>query len=200
MSSLDHHRINEVAQRIVQLSEDSQVIVFTHDIWFVNILFSHSEKSGRYAYFQIADNNGKGKVTPASGPRNDSLKAIRGRINAGIERARSLEGEDRDTCVRTTYGHIRSWCEVFTESELLKGVTKRYRANVQMTTLPKIDGKKVDEIGPQVVEIFEAACRYIEGHSQPLITLGVSPTLSNLEQHWKELQELQRIHDGNGKR
>ena len=65
-----------------------------------------------------------------------------------------------------------------------------------MTTLANIDGAKLNEIGPKVMEIFEAACRYIDGHSQPLVTLGVSPTLIGLEQHWAELQELKKLNDG----
>ena len=49
---------------------------------------------------------------------------------------------------------------------------------------------------PRINEVFEDACRYIDGHSQPLVTLGVSPTLAGLEQHWAELQELKKVNDG----
>lgn len=195
VSSLDHRRINEVAQRIARLAEDNQVVVFTHDILFATTLLSLFEKSKRCVYFQITDENGKGHVTRASGPRIDSLNAIKKRIADAIQAAKSQEGEFRDTLVRMAYSHVRAWCEVFTEEELLKGVTKRYRANVQMTTLPNIDGAKLNEIGPKVTEIFEVACRYIDGHSQPLVTLGVSPTLTGLEQHWAELQELKKAND-----
>ncbi|MGC0274865.1 AAA family ATPase [Pseudactinotalea sp. Z1739] len=196
VSSLDHRRINEVAQRIAGLADDNQVIVFTHDILFATTLLSLFEKSKRCVYFQVTDENGKGQVTRASGPRIDSLSAIRKRITDAIQAAKSQEGEVRDALVRMAYSHVRAWCEVFTEEELLKGVTKRYRANVQMTTLPNIDGSKIDAIGPKVTDIFEVACRYIDGHSQPLVTLGVSPTLTGLEQHWAELQELKKTNDG----
>lgn len=195
VSSLDHRRIDEVAQRVARLAENNQVIVFTHDILFATTLLNLSEKSKRCSLFQITDENGKGQVARATGLRTDSLSAIKGRINTAIQNAKAQEGEVRDALVRMAYSHVRAWCEVFTEEELLKGVTKRYRANVQMTTLPSIDGSKLDEIGPKVAEIFEVACRYIDGHSQPLVTLGVSPTLTGLEQHWAELQELKKQHD-----
>ena len=195
VSSLDHRRINEVAQRIARLADDNQVIVFTHDILFATTLLSLFEKSKRCVYFQITDESGKGQVTRASGPRIDSLGAIKKRITDSIQAARSQDGETRDALVRMAYSHVRAWCEVFTEEELLKGVTKRYRANVQMTTLPNIDGSKLNDIGPKVTEIFEVACRYIDGHSQPLVTLGVSPTLTGLEEHWAELQELKKLND-----
>src|SRR5690606_19319385 len=125
---------NEVAQRITRLSENVQVIVFTHDILFATTLLILTEKSKRCSLFQITDENGKGQVTRATGLRTDSLNAIKGRINAAIQNAKAQEGEVRDALVRMAYSHVRAWCEVFTEEEPLKGVTKRYRANVQMTT------------------------------------------------------------------
>ncbi len=75
-------------------------------------------------------------------------------------------------------------------------MTQRYQPNVGMTRLPNINTDKLGEIIPKVTEVFEEACRYIDGHSQPLVTLGVSPTLAGLEQHWAELQELKKANDG----
>ncbi|KJL23416.1 DNA replication and repair protein RecF [Microbacterium oxydans] len=196
VSSLDHRRIKEVAQRIARLADDNQVIVFTHDILFATTLLALFEKSKRCAYFQITDESGKGKVSRATGPRIDSLSAIKGRINSTIQAAKQLDGEARDALVHTGYSHLRSWCEVFTEDELLKGVTRRYQANVQMTTLININVDKLGEIIPKVSEVFEEACRYIDGHSQALITQGVSPTLAGLEQHWAELQDLRKLNEG----
>ena len=196
VSSLDHRRIKEVAQRVARLADDNQVIVFTHDILFATTLLALFEKSKRCAYFQITDESGKGKVSRATGPRIDSLNAIKGRINSTIQAAKQLDGEARAALVHTGYSHLRSWCEVFTEDELLKGVTRRYQANVQMTTLGNINVDKLGEIIPKVGEVFEEACRYIDGHSQALITQGVSPSLAGLEQHWAELQELKKLNDG----
>lgn len=196
VSSLDHRRINEVAQRIARLAEDTQVIVFTHDILFATTLLALFEKSKRCVYFQITDDDGKGKVTRATGPRWDTLNGIKGKINGTIQAAKQVDGEARDALVRVGYGWLRSWCEVFTETELLQGVTQRYQPNVGMTRLPNINTEKLGEIIPKVTEVFEEACRYIDGHSQPLVTLGVSPTLAGLEQHWTELQALKKINEG----
>lgn len=170
VSSLDHRRVKEVAQRIARLADDNQVIVFTHDILFATTLLALFEKSKRCAYFQITDESGKGKVFRATGPRIDSLNAIKGRINSIIQAANQLDGETRDALVHNGYSHLRSWCEVLTEDELLKGVTRRYQANVQMTTLGNINIDKLGEIIPKVSEVFEEACRYIDAHSQALIT------------------------------
>lgn len=196
VSSLDHRRVNEVAQRIASLSESNQVIVFTHDILFASTLLGLFEKSKRCSLFQITDEHGKGKVTRSTGLRTDSLAAIRGRVNDLIQAASAQEGAVRDSLVRSGYSQLRAWCEVFTEEELLRGVTKRYRANVQMTTLTSINGALLDEIAPKVAEIFKVACRHTDAHSQPLAALSVAPTLSELEQHWADLKASKARLDG----
>lgn len=187
VSSLDHRRINEVAQRVTLLAETTQVIVFTHDIFFASTLLALMETSKRCAYFHITDEEGKGKITRATGTRWDSLNNIKKNINETIQAAGSQDGDARAALVRTGYDWVRAWCEVFTETELLQGVTQRYQPNVRMTNLPKIKSEALPTAIETVNRIFEDACRYIDGHSQPLPTLGVSPTLAGLEAHWAEL-------------
>jgi len=195
VSSLDHRRINEVAKRVARLADENQVIVFTHDIFFATTLLSLFEKSKRCAYYQVTDDEGIGKVTRASGPRWDTLSGIKKEINKTIQAAKLVDGEARAALVRTGYDWIRAWCEVFTETELLKGVTQRYQPNVRMTTLAEIKVGALPGAIKTVTRIFEDACRSIEGHSQPLPTLGVSPTLSGLEDHWRELQQCKKTYD-----
>lgn len=194
VSSLDHRRINEVARRIASLADNNQVIVFTHDIFFAATLLSLFETSKRCTYFQITDDDGKGQVTRASGPRWDSLSNLKTNINKTIEAARALDGEARAALVREGYDWIRSWCEVFTETELLAGVSQRYQPNIRMTMLANIKAGALPAATQAVTRIFEDACRYIPGHSQPLPTLGVAPSLPGLEAHWKELQDARKAY------
>lgn len=194
VSSLDHRRINEVARRVANLANDNQVIVFTHDIFFAATLLSLFETTRRCTYFQITDEDGKGKVTRASGPRWDSLGNLRTNINKTIEAARAVDGEARAALVREGYDWIRSWCEVFTETELLAGVSQRYQPNIRMTTLNNIKAGALPTASEVVTRVFEEACRYIPGHSQPLPTLGVAPTLRGLEGHWQELQNARKAY------
>lgn len=189
VSSLDHRRINEVAQRITSLAETTQVIVFTHDIFFATTLLTLMEKSKRCSYFHITDEEGKGQITRATGPRWDTLSNLKKNINETIQTAKTQQGDARAALVRTGYDWIRAWCEVFTETELLQGVIQRYQPNVRMTNLPKIKAGALPSAIETVNRIFEDACRYIDGHSQPLVSLSVSPTLTGLEAHWTELSQ-----------
>ncbi len=194
VSSLDHRRINEVAKRVALLAEDNQVIVFTHDILFATTLLSLFETSKRCTYFQITDDDGVGKVTRASGPRWDTLASLSKHISETIQAANAVDGEARAALVREGYDWIRSWCEVFTETELLQGVSQRYQPNIRMTALPNIKLGALPDAIATVTRVFEEACRYIAGHSQPLATLGVAPTLSGLESNWQELQVSRKLY------
>jgi hypothetical protein len=194
VSSLDHRRIREVAERIGRLAEDHQVIVFTHDILLTTNLLALFEKSKRCAYFQVTDEAGKGEVARATGPRWDTVRSLTKRIIDTIAAAQKESGETRAALVRTGYDWIRSWCEVFTEQELLQGVTQRYQPNVRMTVLPQIKPQALGIAINTVTRIFEDACRYIDGHSQPLATQYVSPTLHGLEHHWQELLDSRQAY------
>lgn len=195
VSSLDHRRINEVAQRIAALAETTQVIVFTHDIFFATTLLTLMEETKRCSYFQVTDEDGKGQITRATGPRWDSLNNLKRNINETIQAAKSQQGDARAALIRTGYDWIRAWCEVFTETELLQGVTQRYQPNVRMTNLPKIKSGALPVAIETVNRIFEEACRYIDGHSQPLPSLGVGPTLAGLEAHWLELTQARSAYN-----
>ena len=64
-----------------------------------------------------------------------------------------------------------------------------------MTVLAKIKYDKLQASAMVVLEVFEKACRSIPGHSQPLETLGVAPTLDEAEQDWKRLQAAKQNYD-----
>ena len=105
VSSLDHRRVSEVAQRIALLVERTQVIVFTHDIFFTTTLLSLLEKSKRCTYYQITDDEGIGKVTRATGPRWDTLPNLKKNVDYTIQAAKAASGEDRAALVRCERAH-----------------------------------------------------------------------------------------------
>lgn len=194
VSSLDHRRINEVADRITKLAEKTQVIVFTHDVLFAAALLSRFEKTKRCRFYQVTDQGGKGKVSIATGPRWDTVAELKKRVNVTIELAKKEQGEAQDALVRTGYDWLRSWCEVFTEMELLGGVSQRYQPNIRMGTLQRINAAALPAAIEAVTRVFDDACRYIDGHSQPLAALNVTPTLGDLEKDWAEMQAVQRAY------
>ncbi|KAA8743145.1 AAA family ATPase [Actinomyces johnsonii] len=190
VSSLDHRRVGEVAERVAALSETAQVIVFTHDIFFTTTLLQIIEDAKRTCtYFQISDENGKGFIMRGSHPQWDSISKITKLINSVVQKAKSSKDSDeRNELVQRGYSLIRSWCEVFVETEVFAGVTLRYQPNVRLNCLSKVKADSLPEVIEVVSRVFRDSCRYIDSHSQPLVTLGTRPTATTLENDWGELQ------------
>lgn len=191
VSSLDHRRVEEVAERVAALSETAQVIVFTHDILFTAGLLQITTRNRQQCvYFKISEENGnKGFIVPGRHPRWDTISKISGRINSALQDAKaSKDGDKCDEHVQRGYSLVRSWCEVFVEMEVFAGVSQRYQPNVSMANLTKIKVGLLPEVIDTVSRVFNDACRYIDAHSQPLVTLGTRPTPADLENDWNELQ------------
>ena len=190
VSSLDHRRVEEVAERVAALSETAQVIVFSHDIFFTTTLLQIIEDAKRTCtYFQISDENGKGFIMRGSHPQWDSISKMTRRINSVVQKAKSSKDSDeRNELIQRGYGLIRSWCEVFVETELFAGVTLRYQPNVRMSCLSKVKANLLPDTIKVVSRVFKVSCRYIDSHSQPLATLGTRPTPADLESDWSDLQ------------
>ena len=76
VTSLDYKRLDYIVDRLVSLSEDHQVIVFTHNIWFATALLAKFENSvADCSYYDISEAQGTtGIVTPGNHPRWDTVK------------------------------------------------------------------------------------------------------------------------------
>ena len=198
VSSLDHRRVKEVAERLTLLAQNNQVIVFTHDILFATTLYALAERPENLAYFEISDAGGKGNVTRGTHPAADSIGNIRGDINRTIQAAKATEGQAQIALIKHAYSRMRAFCEVFAEQDLLAGVSRRFEPNIRIGSLSNIKVDKLSDAIETVNGIFEVACGFTEAHSQPLPTLGVAPTIEGLEADWATLQECRSTYRTGG--
>lgn len=193
VTSLDHRRLEEVARRIGDLVEKRQVIVFTHDIWLVMELLTRFEHDkGVCVYYDVTDDEAaglKGRVDKGTGPRWDNEKEIGKRVRTLLEEASKQSGQAQIALVERAYDEMRSWCEVVVEQELLGGVSLRMRPNIVMGNLKKVKADRLPAAATAVTEVFERACRYMAGHSQPLARLGKRPSLAEAQADWKKCEE-----------
>ena len=192
VTSLDYERMREVVDRIVRLSTRRQVIVFTHNVWFAVELLNRFDKDNkeRCSYYDIAEDGGVcGIVTGGSSPRTDTESSIRTKLNKLITEAKNVTGEAQAALIERGYGHVRAWCEVAVEKVLLAEAVERYKPHIRMTVLEQIKPHALKPAVEIIVPIFERACRFIAAHSQPLETLNVRPSLSDLEKDWRALQD-----------
>lgn len=194
VSSLDHKRLQHVVDRLVNLSQNRQVIVFTHDIWFAAEILARFEKNRSNCTFYdvLQEDDRIGIIARGSSPRTDTFNDRKKRINIQIEEAKKSSGEGRQALIEKGYEELRGACEIVVEQDLLKGVTERYRPNVRMTVLDQIRPDRLKVAIQSIVPLFERCCRIITSHSQPMQQLGVRPTLAELEEDWKILQETRK--------
>lgn len=191
VTSFDHHRLREVADRLLRLSESRQVVVFTHNIWFAVELLSRFEKqAAACSFYEMSSSEAAiGRIEKREHPDWDTPGKLAPRINELIGRIESETGVVRDDLIRSAYSRTRAWCEAVAEQELLGGVTQRFQPHVRMTCLGKIKLDRLEAAISVIEPMFEKACRVTEAHSQPLETLAVKPTLEELKEDWKKLRD-----------
>ncbi len=191
VTSLDYKRHLHVADRLVKISSQRQVVVFTHNIWFTTELLSRFEKNAdQCSYYGVgAASDGIGVLSKGTHPRADTFKTMKGRLNALLQDAKKLEGETLEAVVERGYEILRGICEVVVELDLFQGVVQRYQPNIGMTKLAHLKPQALGPAAHVIGEIFEKACRYIASHSQPLETLSVRPSLQDLQKDWDDVQK-----------
>jgi hypothetical protein len=190
VTSLDYRRLDEVAGRVQELSETHQVIVLTHNIMFASALISvRQNKRLRVKIYEVRDGGEtKGILAPDVEPQLDTVPDLAKRINAKLQAIPGAEPVLQDAFIKETYDLIRAWCEAFVEQELLQNVTQRYRANIMMTRLKKIDSARLDAAVAVIGPLFDRACDRMTGHSHAAEYMNTKPTVTEVQEDWKLAQ------------
>jgi energy-coupling factor transporter ATP-binding protein EcfA2 len=193
VTSLDYRRLQHVVDRLVELSQERQVIIFTHNIWFTMELLSRFDSDRKAcSYFDISEEGmERGIVSAGSSPRLDTWSDKKKRINLIIERIK----KESDTYIQNVllekaYDDLRSACELVVEQNLLQAVVQSYRPNIMIGNLQRVHFDKLPEASNAIIKIFERCCRFTSAHKQPLETLNVRPLLSQLQEDWSALQKV----------
>ena len=191
VTSLDYEHVHEVATRLAALASERQVVVFTHNIWFaVTLLECFRDRRQECGFYDVrAVDERRGVVSGGTHPRSDSLNELKKRINRTIDDAKKAAGETQDALISRGYSVLRALCEVAVESELLGGIIRRYEPNVRLTVLPDIKPVALKVAGERIHHVYEATCRYIDSHSQPLEHLNIVRNASELERDYRTVVE-----------
>jgi hypothetical protein len=189
VNSLDYRRSDHVANRIVDLALEQQIIVFTHNIMLTVALLKVAKERGvSLTYYDVKADDGKiGLVSEGTSPRIDSTSVFEKKIKTAIEGAAKEAGEMREMWIERGYSLMRSWCEIFVEVDVFKGVARRFEPNIRLHSLPNIKPERLDAAIKVVDEIFTKSCRVTDAHSQVMESLGVRPTLDELKADFQKL-------------
>jgi energy-coupling factor transporter ATP-binding protein EcfA2 len=186
VTSLDYRRLDEVAARVQHLAETHQVIVLTHNIMFASALISTRQKKKlRVKIYEVRDGGEqKGILAADVEPQLDTPADLASRINVKLQDMPKAEPVVQDALIKEAYDLLRAWCEAFVEQELLQNVTQRYRHNIMMTKLSKIDTSRLDAATSVIEPLFARACDRMTGHSHAAEKMSTKPTVSEFQADW----------------
>lgn len=189
VSSLDHQRKRNIARRLAEVSDNRQVIVFTHDLVFLSQLIDGVEDKGakHLAHWLERDATGRpGQVRVDDCPAMSKAYRNANRAKASLARAGELGGEERVTAIRQGMGELRRTLEEIVQEFLFKNVIARWRENLMLTKVKSIhwDNAVADEVDALMAELS----RHIEGHSHSEEYTGGVPVLADLEKCVKRVE------------
>lgn len=196
VNSLDHYIIDDVAGRLVKLSKERQVIIFTHSILLLNSIKQKEErdKTLEYKFYEThSDGKNVGYIYQGSDcgeSYNRYRKIINEIFNLPKEERIMKEGE----LAKRGYANLRAAIEVFVEDSIFSKVIKRYKRNISLMNLGRVNGNLIEKHKEEINNIFERCCGYIEAHSNP-DEVERNPSFTELEEDFKRIEEIKKAFD-----
>lgn len=185
VTSLDHHIIDEVARRLVKLSRDRQVVIFTHSILLFNSIKQKSElnlfNNLEFKYYETQkDLENTGYLYESPTLKENSFNYYKKRINEILGTPKEERKLRENELAIEGYNKLRAAIEVLVENDILKSTVKRYRKNVALTSFERINGELIDKHKEKLYSIFERCSAYTDAHSN-ITQEGQEPSLEELK-------------------
>lgn len=203
VSSLDHVRREQVAKRLVVESKKRQVVIFTHDLFFLSSLQHYSDAEGASCSVQTLWGNrayGTGNCDP-NAPWDgqkvaDRIKYLNTRLLEGIKRIHGdvSKKEDYERRVDDFYNKLRQTWERAVEEKLFNDSVQRFRESVQLQRLKKVSFEDRDY--KEVSDGVGKCAKYLHDRASGVQGLTI-PDPSGLE---SDLQALSSFTDRINKR
>lgn len=169
ISSLDHWHREKAAKRLVEEAKHRQVIVFTHDMMFLQNLIdviNPSEGQSRCLFLERVGNR--------PGYVNCGLpwdyKGYKSRIDRLEKRQRMLlrnyspyPGEDEKEAIRHCYSRLRATIELVVREVVFNRAIQRYGSRVQIRPLNKVIGFSIEEY-TAIQELYDRCSNAADAH------------------------------------
>ena len=194
VNSLDHLIIQDVAKRLVDLSKERQVIVFTHNVIFFNAFFSwqgHVLNRGitDFKFFEVKSNMQNTGILYDGAPIN-SLSTYRGKVSTICNNG--IGDRDENDVAAEGYDYLRTSLELLVSDSIFKKIVGRYRNNIMMTLFPAVKGDKIEEHKAEIDTMFGRASGFIRAHSHPE-EQHAPPTMNDLKADFERFKAVE--HD-----
>jgi hypothetical protein len=182
VNSQDHQRKELIARRLVEEAAMRQVIVFTHDLPFLNYILGLAEKQNLdyEAHWIDRDQDGKpGQITLNDVPATSKAYDTAERAKQFLVEAKACSGTAQRDAICKGMGALRRTVEETVAKKLFKNVIPRWNDRVIVTGLRNISWD--DALVEELCVVYEDLSRFIEGHSHTDEALGAPPEIKDLE-------------------
>ena len=141
VNSQDHQRKELIAKRLIKEARSRQVIVFTHDLVFLNNLvhFAEEDEVQYQAHWVDRDADGKpGCVALNDAPATSKAYDTTQRAKEHLAQAKTLSGKSRHVAICNGMAALRRTIEETVAKRLFKDVVGRWSDRVMVTKVTKI--------------------------------------------------------------
>lgn len=191
VNSLDHKIIDAVARRLMRLSKERQVIIFTHSVLLFNsLLYLSSEpnfKSLNCNFYNVKKEYGSvGVVTEAEEEKNKVKENI-SKINVLVNNTPKDRSEV--DVAKEGYAELRSAVELFVEHEVFNGTVQRYHKHISIGRFMNVKSDIISNHKESLNGIYDRCCGFIGAHSNPQVVYN-DPTLDDLKSDFDEFKKI----------
>lgn len=170
VSSLDHLRREKVAARFVNEGAKRQIVIFTHDLYFLGLLTSEAAKQQIPILCQSILKHGEniGLLSPdlpfAGQNTKQRIGHLKQRIQEIATAKRAGNHPASEALIKDGYDLLRQAWERAVEEILLQGVVERFERGVHTQ---KLSGVKVEDEDWIEVSNAMSRCSTFTGHDRP---------------------------------
>ena len=166
VTSMDHDRKKGIAARLAREAKHRQVVVFTHDLVFLDLLLRAAERETvDCATHWIQRNAGSepGYVVHDDHPVSSKEYETTKPAEKALVVAKAASGSEQVVAVRDGMGKLRRTLEEIVLKHLFKGAVSRWEERVKIAQIKSVSWS--DAVADEVYGTFEELSRFVEGHS-----------------------------------
>jgi len=169
VSSLDHKWRRKVAKRLVEESANRQVIIFTHDLVFLNEISAFSESNNRPCSYATLSRGaaGCGIFTVGLPWRAASIRDRIDKLEKKLREAKRShevgEEEEYRRLTSTIYSELRATWERALEVTVFADVLQRHRTYINTKNLKRVTALSDADVNTFDIG-FKKCCEFTESH------------------------------------
>ena len=196
VSSLDHKRRKKVAKRMVQEASTRQVIVFTHDVVFLEQLRTECRSAKIEPVITSLERSDMSAGIVMSG-LPWAHKNIDERIDALEKAQKRFEklpwpnepSEEQARQITQQYSFLRATIERVVQDQLLNGTVQRFRDYIEVKRLTEVVGLQQSEVD-ELFRLYQRCHDVVEAHDPASAKDEPPPTPDELKQDIDDLRAL----------